>query len=172
MILGFAHITQNVAGFDPGGNAIPNAPQKWPLMSGRAEHHVIDLQWRTARNAQGQAQGLPLETIQYDTGVVAHPGRLSVENNQIILSARSTSLERGWFRDGLEFVEMPNGSLQLNSHMPSWRVQVAVHADASAPIDPPLDIAGYAALAFYSTDLEIDTERLIRTHSPSSSTAR
>jgi hypothetical protein len=150
MILGFAHITRNRP--EQGLLAIPNAPEKWPLMTRQAAWHWLALR----RN------GIVQEVVEYDTGLVDRPGRLDVGDQVIRLSARDEHAEIGWFRDGLGFDAEGAPFMQFRSQLPHWGVNIVVERDESAPLDPPLDIHGYAALAFYSNDVEADRDHLLK----------
>jgi hypothetical protein len=137
MILGFAHITRNHAG--NGSFPIPNAPQKWPLMTRPAAWHQLDLRL---------GNEVPEEIVAYETGVVdQHLNRLDIGRDRIILSARNPRLEMEFFIRGLG---LRNGAtwIGINGPVKKWNVKILVVGDAVAPIDPPLDVAGYAALAF------------------------
>ncbi len=154
MILGFAHITKNVP-YERGLNAVANPPEKWPLMTRRATMHWLLLR----RNGKGIQE----ETIEYDTGLVDQDGRLSlVDEDAIFIRARDVCAEVKWFRDGLGFADEPCsdviGRVRFESVCPWWDFSMAILSDEGAPIDPPLDIAGYAALALYSNNVEADCD--------------
>lgn len=152
MILGFAHITRNVA--DPIlGIDIPSAPEKWRLMQRKAKRH---------RLAFHAGSGVHEETVAYDTGTVKGSGcRLYATGGKILIDARNPWVETGWFATGLGFKVGASGLLHLLRPVPHWCVKLDVRADADAAIDPPLDIAGYTAIAFYSSDVEADRDKLI-----------
>ena len=150
MILGFAHITKNVP-YHRQGRAVANPPAKLPLMARHAMMHWLYL--------SGWNQ-IVTEGIEYDTGVVEQPSRLSLDEGRIVVSARDRGSEIGFF-DGMGLAEVEDGLVQLKSHIPAWSVRVAVRSDPEAPIDPPLDVAGYAALAFYCSDVKADRDRAI-----------
>ena len=154
MILGFAHITRNVnppptvIGID-----IPSAPEKWRLMQRKPKRH---------RLAFHSGSGVHEETVAYDTGTVKGSGcRLFASSGKILIDARNPWLETGWFSTGLGFRVGERGVLHLVRPVPQWCVKLDVRADADAAIDPPLDIAGYTAIAFYSTDVEADRYRAL-----------
>lgn len=153
MILGFAHITENSVGYE--GQGLANPPEKWPLMVRRAERHHVALQY------PGPASDLSVthEFVQYDTGVVQERGRLGVLDDGIFLRVQDEDAETRFFRDGLGFDG--HGHLRLLSQIREWRVSVFTGVDPEAPLDPPLDIDGYAALAFYSSDVEADRKGLL-----------
>lgn len=154
MILGFAHVARNIMVELRPGVGIPNAPEKWPLMARRATSHRL-----TLVNGKGW---FPFELVEYDTGFVEQDSRLTAGLNKVISLARDPSTEREFLRGGLGFQIGSEATLELASRLPQWSVRVAVDLDSSAPIDPPLDIAGYAALAFYSTDVEADRDHLLK----------
>ena len=154
MILGFAHITRNI---NPppyvGGVEVPNAPEKWRLMQHKAKWH---------RLAFHSNRGLNEETVTYDTEAVTGNGcRLFSCKGEVRVDARDPCGEVGWLTSNFGFRVGENGILHLVRPMPQWCVKVLVRRDASAPIDPPLDVAGYAAIAFYSSDVEADRDRLV-----------
>jgi hypothetical protein len=157
MILGFAHITKNRSGFpfDEGQPRVVSAPEKWPLMARRAtSHRLFKHNWHD----------LSEEVIDYDTGTIEHPGRLDVVGGPyIIVRARESSAEHDFLRDGFgfEFGSLV-GSLELNGRFAQWDAKVIVSRDQGAPVDPPLDIEGYAALAFYCSDVEADLAHLLK----------
>jgi hypothetical protein len=106
---------------------------------------------------------IPEEFVEYDTGVVdQHLNRLDldVEDHRILLGAREPWREIKFFREALGFSSIDN-DLHLESRLPRWQGDIRITHDACAPIDQPLDIAGYAALAFYSTDVEADRDKAI-----------
>ena len=148
MILGFAHITRNRVGKGP--FPVANAPEKWPLMARRATAHSLAVRH-------------PKEFITYDTGVVDQPSRLNVECGTVIVSVRDRRAESMFFCGGLGFVaESPDDwFIELPSPILRWAKNMVLRREASAPIDPPLDIFGFAALAFYSSDVEADRDRAI-----------
>jgi hypothetical protein len=155
MILGFAHITKNRIGVAQSPRLfIPSAPEKWPLMARRASAHRIIFQpsW----------SDVPEETIEYDTGIVTEKGRLGVGLDRILCLARDANAEALFFRDALGFLVDDFGKLTLGSMVRSWRIRLAIAVDEDAPLHPPLDIAGYAALAFYSSDVEADRDHLLK----------
>jgi hypothetical protein len=163
MILGFAHITRNEPYWVPGltGTHLPNAPEKWPLMERQATSQLLRL---------SEFAGLTVEVSGYDTGVVEQPSRLNVKVDVPCVSARDYGSELEFLREGLGFRVVGAAEcgrslhykLGLESINPGWRVGLGIDADPDAPIDPPLDIAGYAALAFYSSDVEADRDHLLK----------
>lgn len=160
MILGFAHITENVHGRS--GEWVPNPPEKWPLMAHPSERHSIELVWKTGRDPYGNLTGLPMEIVRYDASVVGLPSRLGAFGTDIAMRVHDLDTEYRFFCAGLGFTP-ELGKLYLASTIEHWRVRVHtwVDPDPFAPIDPPLDIAGYAALAFYSSDVEADRDHLL-----------
>lgn len=152
MILGFAHITKNVA-YQRGLRAVANAPAKWPLMARQATMHWLEL--------LPHQSGPMEEIVEYDTGVVDQPGRLDVGDAYLLLAARRVNAETEFFTDGLGFYEREAGLIELAGPMHRWRVGIVINKAENAPLDPPLDIAGYAALAFYSSGVEADRDRAI-----------
>lgn len=153
MILGFAHITRNETNWAGIGVQLPSAQEKWLLMERRAISHRI--------RVPEILYGVPQENISYDTGIVPARGRLGVIDGEIALRVRNVSVELLFFRDGLGF-QSCDGMLQLASPLRNWEVGIRLYAYHDAPIDPPLDIDGYAALAFYSSDAEADRDHLLR----------
>ena len=153
MILGFAHITRNRP-FTDGGFLIANAPEKWPLMAMPAKAHRLLFPHDRIRE----------ETVEYDTGVVDQPGRIEVDSSGIIwLLSQDRERERRFWCDALGFRPHEDSGeiIRLVSPVPVWSVTLNVIKEPSAPLDPPLDIAGYAALAFYSSNVEADRDRAI-----------
>lgn len=153
MILGFAHTTENrpVAPSWATHRDVPSAPEKWPLMARKATRHDLALtQWES-------------EIVAYDTGVVDGRGRLSLSDEwgTIKVSARDASMEARFFCDGLGFQSKESGRLFLDSRIPTWRMLLDVAEDQDAPLDPPLDIMGRCALAFYTSDGERDRDQLL-----------
>ena len=153
MILGFAHTTEN----HPSAPAwathrgVPSPREKWPLMSRKATRHDLALtNWG-------------IEIVAYDTGVIGSPGRLSLSDDvgTIAVSSRDTQKESKFFCGGLGFQEPEIGRLFLSSVVPKWRFRLDIVEDSGAPVDPPLDIDGRCALAFYSSDVEADRYRAL-----------
>jgi hypothetical protein len=157
MILGFAHITRNETPWAAIGRELPNAPEKWPLM----QHHATSHWLRVSE----VASGVPEEVAAYNTGNVTQPARLVVVDGEIGLRVRDFGAETGFFCGGLGF-EFGDGKygavMRLTSPLRNWEVGILPWVDLGAPIDPPLDIAGYAALAFYSSDVEADRDHLLK----------
>jgi hypothetical protein len=161
VILGFAHITKNVPVELLADAGVPSAPEKWPLMARRATAHRLTLQ---------KIADVPVELVEYDTGAVEKPSRLSLNAGLICVVARERS-EMSFLCVGVGFCLRTEGMmggakdayiLHLESAVQSWRAKVCVALREDAPIDPPLDIAGYAALAFYSSDVEADRDHLLK----------
>ena len=157
MILGFAHITRNVDGAVGGSWKVtpaPNPPEKWPLMKRHAKSHLIML--------PTHPDGVVEEHVMYDTGaVIDQRVRLGVIDGRIVIRAIDAGGERKFLREGLGFQAVEGDLVRLWSGFSQWQVVIAVVQHESAPIDPPLDVAGYAALAFYSTDVEADRCRAL-----------
>ncbi len=159
MILGFAHVTRNEPHSPYStGMGVASAQEKWPLMARRAESHRIALYklgWGPLR--------LPAEIVQYDTGVVEGPSRIEVDEADcvIFLPARDRELEKRFYCEGLGFRQYGQDveSIRLECPVPGWHVMANVYEEAGAPVDPPLDIWGWAALAFYSSDIEADCDK-------------
>jgi hypothetical protein len=152
MILGFAHITKNASTVGPDNKgliAVPNALEKWSLMQRRAEWHYI----RFDKDRE--------ETVEYDTGAVDAPGRLGVSGTAIITYNRNVEAEVGFFCNGLGFKDSAFAWIDLSSPVEAWSVRLYPLSVPDAPIDPPLDINGYAALAFYSSNGEADRDKAI-----------
>jgi hypothetical protein len=157
MILGFAHITKNIPVELLADAGIPNAPEKWPLMERQAKSHRISV--------QSGSNGPAIEFVEYDTGSIEQPGRLGLLTDAVSLRVRSLGAEVGFFCVGLGFcwgVGFMGGRLYLTSAIDYWKVSILPWVEDDAPIDPPLDIAGYAALAFYSNDVEADRDHLLK----------
>ena len=156
MILGFAHITSNVrTGVIQDHPSIPNPPEKWPLMARHATSHRLVV-------------GERVELVEYDTGVVEKDGsieeqasRVGVFGCEIAMRMRDLDTEYGFFIRGLGFTPEV-GRLYLSSSFEGWRVRILTWVDQRSPIDPPLDLAGYTALAFRSTDVEADRDHLLK----------
>lgn len=110
----------------------------------------------------GSQIGPVVECVEYETGVVEDAGRLDRGLGKAIVSARDPHKESTFFRDGIGFQGSGQPVLEFRAHVPQWGVTVEVCHDPDAPIDPPLDIAGYAALAFYSSDVEADRDHLLK----------
>lgn len=169
MILGFAHITDNWEGHTlfPGVSfVVPSPSEKWPLMANQAKSHNLLIRPR---------RGVMTEIVRYDTGVVMKPGRLRLgaSSDIILIDARDPDAEAAFTIYGLGFNEVGAGfkaislrdagrALEFRSQVSRWCLDVGVMQKADAPIDPPLDIAGYAALAFYSSDVEADRDHLLK----------
>jgi hypothetical protein len=169
MILGFAHITKNDAEFAPSLRCPPirNAPEKWPLMERRPIAHCIKFGLGKLR--------LPVEVVSYDTGALHAPGRLGAqmiqlggmkEEGRVRIAARDVDAETSWFCDALGFEcttrnKRYGHDIRLTRPVTHWGVWAAIRSDPEAPIDPPLDIADFAALAFYSSNVEADRDRAI-----------
>ena len=154
MILGFAHITRNVRSGTLQVDPVLSAPEKWPLMERQATSHRIFFEGPTPQ----------IELVEYDTDVVERPGRLGLLTTAVSLRVRSLAVECSFFSGGLGFDWTSGscgGTLRLTS-FPNWEASIVPFVEADAPIDPPLDIAGYAALAFYSTDVEADRDHLLK----------
>jgi hypothetical protein len=162
MILGFAHITKNETGYGPAFDThvpVESAPEKWPLMAERATSHYVVL----GGLFLPPDPNVPLEVIKYDTDVVKAPGRLGAFGADIAMRVHDMDKEYRFFVPGLGF-SAELGKLYLSSAFDRWSVRIHtwVDPDPFAPIDPPLDIAGYAALAFYSSDVEADRDHLLK----------
>ena len=129
---------------------VPSAPQKWPLLSRRAERHDLIL-----------LRGAPmLEVVSHATGAVDTAGRIGLEDGVIRVRARHVGKETDFFA-ALGFQPANDGTLVLSSRFPTWGARLAVDDDADAPLDPPLDLEGFTCLAFYATDLAGDRDRLL-----------
>ena len=166
MILGFAHIIRNVRYGRPlsvlSTLPVPSAPEKWPMMVNRATVHRLDFQ---------KGEGVLIELVEYDTELVEQRGRLRVGvANVILIDAVDRGAEIAFICSGLGLSDLrfyvPGGEvrdlLELRCAIPSWNVDIGIIPDAHSAIDPPLDIAGYAALAFYSSDVEADRDHLLK----------
>jgi hypothetical protein len=155
MILGFAHITKNVA-YNRGADAVANASAKHPLMAGHATMHWLSLR---------RQDGLTEEMIEYDTGIVERPSRIELDDARCIwLTARDQKREKRFLCEafGFQANEESIEIVRLASPVSWWSVTINICQEANAPIDPPLDIAGYAAIAFYSSDVEADRDHLLK----------
>jgi hypothetical protein len=102
------------------------------------------------------------ELAEYDTEVVEQLGRLRVGEGYIRLLMRDAAVEEPFLLNGLGLSRDYDGWLAFNSRFPNWSVKFAGSGSDDFPIDPPLDIAGYAALAFYSSDVEADRDHLLK----------
>lgn len=154
MILGFAHVTRNVRSGTLQVPPIASASEKWPLMARHATSHRLFM--------EGPQPGPLVELVEYDTGVVERAGsieeqqgRIGIVGASLVMRMQDRDAEYGFFIRGLGFVPEV-GRLFLSSAVKYWQVRILAWIDPDAPLDPPLDIAGYAALAFYSSDLVAD----------------
>lgn len=153
MILGFAHVA---IGCELKKEAvtyrdIDNHISKMKLMRKPSETHDLVVEFPGM---------VPLELVNYSKGLISSPSRFGVETfGSVELRARDIEAE-GKFFAGLG-IRSTKRMVHIASHLKAWRVNLWFHTDPKAPIDPPLDIAGYAALAFYSTDVEKDAAALI-----------
>lgn len=156
MILGFAHITKNVR-YARGAPAVANAPEKWPLMARQAVLHWLTL-------SKHPLLGPKEEVVEYNTGVVEQPGpgRLSLATGKVVLHCRDAEAESAFFVSGHLAVDTPMRWLECNSLVPDWSEKFYPVSRPDVPIDLPLDIEGYAALAFYSTNVEADRDHLLK----------
>ncbi|MEQ8822825.1 MAG: hypothetical protein RIC14_00450 [Filomicrobium sp.] len=173
MIIGFAHLTVAAsdanaevakwiaAGWEPNETfeGIASAEEKLPLLHGQARRHDLVL-----------LRGKPtVEIVAHDTGVCPGQGPYRLAANGVIGAlARNVEKEAEFYCRGLGFVlvdleETTNAArrLELRSRFPNWCVSLELENDPAAPIDPPLDCAGFPCLAFYSTDLAGDLDRLL-----------
>jgi hypothetical protein len=80
------------------------------------------------------------------------------------MGIRSLMTECSFFSGGLGFdwVSGPSGGTLRITGLPNWELSILPFVEPDAPIDPPLDIAGYAAIAFYSSDVEADRDHLLK----------
>lgn len=166
MILGFAHLTVHTASTDTvvkrltslgwkfvdAYRDVVSAPEKWPLMAMRASRHDLIL-------LNGP---IALEVVSHDTGCVDQPPRIMLDETEpdIRLLAHDIESEKKFIVDGLGFHEANNGRLEFSSPIPQWHVSLSIQSTEDAPADPPLDLAGPSCLAFYSTNPQLDAQRL------------
>jgi hypothetical protein len=154
MILGFAHITRNVRNGTLQVDPVPSAPEKWPLMSRQATSHRIGFEGPTRQ----------IELVEYDTDLIERRSRLGLLTTAVSMGIRSLMTECSFFSGGLGFdwVSGPSGGTLRITGLPNWELSILPFVEPDAPIDPPLDIAGYAAIAFYSSDVEADRDHLLK----------
>ena len=154
MILGFAHITRNVRNGTLQVDPVPSAPEKWPLMSRQATSHRIGFEGPTRQ----------IELVEYDTDLIERRSRLGLLTTAVSMGIRSLMTECSFFSGGLGFdwVSGPSGGTLRITGLPNWELSILPFVEPDAPIDPPLDIAGYAAIAFYSSDVEADRDPLLK----------
>ena len=154
MILGFAHITRNVRNGTLQVDPVPSAPEKWPLMSRQATSHRICFEGPTRQ----------IELVEYDTDLIERRSRLGLLTTAVSMGIRSLMTECSFFSGGLGFdwVSGPSGGTLRITGLPNWELSILPFVEPDAPIDPPLDIAGYAAIAFYSSDVEADRDHLLK----------
>jgi hypothetical protein len=151
MILGFAHV---VVGCDCNrdNNLIANVPssrEKWPFLRNRPISHDLVI------NFPGV---VPIELVRHDTGLIKTRPRIFVIGRGYIEVQTRNRVYEEEFLDSLAPVE--GGEMVVRSPVGNWSVTIGVVEDGAAAIDPPLDVMGGAALAFYSTDVEEDLDRL------------
>lgn len=122
---------------------------KWGLTKNKPTYHHIVV---------GAGKLVPLELVQYDTGFAIGKSRISVQGSSYInVMARNKDHEMV-FLSRLGIVEY--GMVRVKSVTPRMCVDILVRQDNNAPIDPPLDISGYQALAFYTAHIASDLDKL------------
>jgi hypothetical protein len=165
MILGFAHLTRGtampdavIAGFERDGRTVnarrrdvPSAAEKWSLLGRQARTHELAL-------LTGQPS---IEVVSHDTGAVHADSRLDFDavRSEIVLAVRDQAAVGRFFTEGLGF-RAEQGMLRLDGRFPQWSVAIRMMPDATAPLDPPLDLEGWSCLAFYATDPAADAAYL------------
>lgn len=156
MILGFAHLMVGVVwdGFDTHYN-VTSSNLKWPFMRRRATNHKI---------AFLNGGLVPIEMVCHDTGLVNERSKIRVEGHKYLhVLANDASVERDFFS---RIGNAEGNLIRVRSQIKQWNIDIYVKEHGSgpalsAPIDPPLDLAGYAALAFFSNDVENDRNMLV-----------
>lgn len=153
MILGFAHVAIGCV-FGDGFSAnydVPSSKKKWPLLQGRPLFHDLVIGFPSCL--------APVELVNYETGLLRMPGRIRIQRQRTVeIRARDTESELKF----LSVLGIWSGRLvRVGSHVKDWRIDLWVHQDDRSPLNPPLDIEGYAAIAFYSTDVEKDEQLLL-----------
>lgn len=151
MILGFAHVT--VGCYFNGGYGkeynVPSPKVKWDMMTRKANTHRI---------AVGFPSSPQIELVEHDTGLVKATSRINIcSDRRVQISTRDLASEVEFLSGLGQFV---GDAVLIRSALPKWNMTISIKQDDDAPINPPFDIGGYAALAFYSTDAEDDTDRL------------
>lgn len=151
--MGFAHIAIGCV-FGDGFSInydVPSSRRKWPLLRGRPLFHDLVIDFPSCL--------MPIELVNYETGLLRVPGRIRIQRQRTVeIRARDTESELKF----LSAFGIWSGKLiRVGSHVKNWRIDLWVHQDDRSPLDPPLDIEGYAAIAFYSTDVEKDEELLL-----------
>lgn len=153
MILGFAHVAIGCVwngGFST-NYRVPSSEKKWGLLRNKPKFHdlVVNMPSRL----------VPIELVNYDTGLVKGKSRIRIKRqNHIQICARNVDDELTFFSC---LGSISDSKITINSKIKQWETNIRLRYDELAPIDPPLDIEGYQALAFYVTDIDSDMDRLI-----------
>lgn len=152
MIVGFSHLA---IGLEWNGGFftfkdVPSSAHKWVLTAKRPERHDLVVNFPSI---------MPIELIRYDTGFVPGRSKIRVLKNGVIgVTTRTYHEEKKFFsKIGGEI----DGDIHVHSPIGRCNLTVKVIPDPLSPIDPPLDIAGYQALAFYSSSIDNDRAMLI-----------
>lgn len=152
MILGFAHVTVGVEWYNWPNEVrgVPSSPLKWVFTANRPKYHDLVV---------GQGGIVPIEMVNYDTGLEHHPSRIRVMGEAYLhVLARNRDVELA-FLSKLGVVE--GRLVAVRSQIKRWCVDIYVDERESAPLNPPIDIYGYSALAFYSSNLVDDRQMMI-----------
>jgi hypothetical protein len=166
VILGFAHLTlstrqleRSIELFQTAGfvlketyHSVPSSAAKWPLMAHKASRHTLVL-------LNGR---VPIEIVSHDTGSVDSPGMLAFDPGGGTITLRSSDVARdgAFIAKSLPCAITADG-IRFHGVLPAWSAQIQLVEDETAPCAQPLDIEGYSCLAFYSTSISEDVERLV-----------
>jgi hypothetical protein len=166
LILGFAHLTlstrrleRSIELFRKAGfvlkethRTIPSSAAKWPLMAYKASCHTLVL-------LKGR---VPIEIVSHDTGSVDSAGMLAFDLGDGTVTLRSSDVERdrAFISKSLPCTTASDG-VRFQGLLPAWNAQIQLVEDKTAPRVQPLDIEGYSCLAFYSTSISDDVQRLV-----------
>ena len=152
MILGFSHVVVGCF-FSTSFNAhsgVPSSSEKWPFMQRKAKSHdlVVDM-----------PGVVPIELVKHDTGLVPAKPKIKVAGRGYIEVYAQDKWEEMDFMSMFGAIE--DDLIAVRSPITNWKVNIGVVHVPDAPLDPPLDLEGCAALAFYSSDVEADLDGMV-----------
>lgn len=152
MILGFSHAM--IGCYWSGGFkthcGVPSSSEKWPFLANPAKSHDIVV---------GFPGLVPLELVRHDTGVIRSRPKISIKGRGYIEVYARMRYEEIQFLS--MFGELSNHLISVRSPVTNWKVDIAVVYNEDAPINPPMDLEGCAALAFLSSDVEADLDEMV-----------
>lgn len=156
MILGFSHVMIGCQFNDNWGAHmdVPSSREKWPLLKNKPTSHDLVVGFPSDNSGM-----VPIELVRHNTGFSSGRPRISIRGRGWVeVAARDVVAEGNFFNN---FGDRHGDVVRVGVAIPNWRVDLSVKKRDSAQIDPPLDILGPSALAFYSTDSEHDKDMLV-----------